>query len=132
MLTAVYTKRNPALPAAARLTEPHIIPIHEAGEIDGGLYLVMPVIAGIDVHSLLQRYGPMSPRRAVQVIEQLAAALDAAHATGLVHRDVKPSNALMTNSDFTYLIDFGIARDAEATQVTKPRSTDESVDHWVS
>ncbi len=105
--------------AAARLTEPHIIPIHEAGEIDGRLYLVMPVIAGIDVHSLLQRDGPMSPRRAVQVIEQLAAALDAAHATGLVHRDVKPSNALMTKSDFTYLIDFGIARDAGATQVTK-------------
>jgi serine/threonine protein kinase len=105
--------------AAARLTEPHIIPIHEAGEIDGRLYLVMPVIGGIDVHSLLQRDGPMSPQRAAHVIGQLAAALDAAHAAGLVHRDVKPSNALMTNGDFTYLIDFGIARDGEATKVTK-------------
>lgn len=105
--------------AAARLTEPHVIPIYEAGEIDGRLYLVMPVIGGIDVHSLLQRDGPMNPQRAAHVIEQLAAALDAAHAAGLVHRDVKPSNALMTNGDFTYLIDFGIARDSEATQVTK-------------
>jgi serine/threonine protein kinase len=105
--------------AAARLTEPHIIPIHEAGEIDGRLYLVMPIIGGIDVHSLLQRDGPMNPQRAAHVIGQLAAALDAAHAAGLVHRDVKPSNALMTNGDFTYLIDFGIARDGEATKVTK-------------
>jgi serine/threonine protein kinase len=61
----------------------------------------------------------MSPQRAVGVIEQLAAALDAAHAAGLVHRDVKPSNALMTNDDFTYLIDFGIAHNAGATKVTK-------------
>jgi serine/threonine-protein kinase len=105
--------------AAARLTEPHIIPIHEAGEIDGRLYLVMPIIGGIDVHSLLQRDGPMSPQRAAHVIEQLAAALDAAHAAGLVHRDIKPSNALIASGDFTYLIDFGIARDAAATKVTK-------------
>ncbi len=103
---------------AARLTEPHIIPIHEAGEIDGRLYLVMPVIDGIDVHSLLRRDGPMSPQRAVQVIEQLAAALNAAHAAGLVHRDIKPSNALLTGDDFVYLIDFGIAHDAAATRLT--------------
>jgi Protein kinase domain len=83
---------------AARLTEPHIIPIHEAGEIEGRLYLVMPVIDGIDVHGVLQRDGPMSPQRAVSVIGQLAAALDAAHAVGLVHRDVKPSNALVTGA----------------------------------
>jgi serine/threonine protein kinase len=70
---------------AARLTEPHIVPIYEAGEIDGRLYLVMPVIEGVDVHSLLQRDGPMSPPWPVQVIEQLAAALNAAHKHGLVH-----------------------------------------------
>jgi serine/threonine protein kinase len=104
---------------AARLTEPHIIPIHDTGEVDGRLYLVMPIINGTDVGTLLKRGGPMSPQRAVPVIEQLAAALDAAHAAGLVHRDVKPSNALMTSSDFTYLIDFGIAHDAAATKVTK-------------
>jgi serine/threonine protein kinase len=104
---------------AARLTEPHIIPIHDTGEVDGRLYLVMPIIDGIDVGTLLKREGPMSPRRAVVVIEQLAAALDAAHAAGLVHRDVKPSNALMANRDFTYLIDFGIAHNVAATRVTK-------------
>nr|BBX79940.1 protein kinase [Mycobacterium florentinum] len=104
---------------AARLTEPHIIPVHDTGEVDGRLYLVMPIIDGVDVGTLLEREGPMGPRRAVLVIEQLASALDAAHTAGLVHRDVKPSNALMTNRDFTYLIDFGIAHDVAATRVTK-------------
>jgi beta-N-acetylhexosaminidase len=104
--------------AAARLTEPHIIPIHDSGEIDGRLYLVMPVVDGIDVASLLERDGPMSPQLAVKVIEQLASALDAAHVAGLVHRDVKPSNALMTGRGFVYLIDFGIAHDSAATKLT--------------
>lgn len=104
--------------AAARLNEPHIIPIHDTGEIDGQLYLVMPIIDGTDAQGLLQRDGPMSPERAVRFAEQLAAALDAAHAVGLVHRDVKPSNALVTGSDFVYLIDFGIAHDTTATKLT--------------
>jgi serine/threonine kinase PknH len=103
---------------AARLTEPHIIPIYEAGEIDGRLYLVMPVIDGIDLHTELQRGGPMSPPRAVHVIEQLAAALNAAHRHGLVHRDIKPQNALLTGDDFVYLIDFGIVHDAKSTRLT--------------
>ncbi|OBA61137.1 hypothetical protein A5647_12075 [Mycobacterium sp. 1100029.7] len=103
----------------ARLTEPHIIPIHDTGEVDGRLYLVMPIIDGVDVGTLLKREGPISPQRAVVVIEQLASALDAAHAAGLVHRDIKPSNALMTERDFTYLIDFGIAHNVAATRVTK-------------
>ncbi|GAB3038585.1 serine/threonine-protein kinase PknH/PknJ [Mycobacterium bourgelatii] len=103
---------------AARLNEPHIIPIHEAGEIDGRLYLVMPIVEGTDVHELLQRDGPMSPARAVHIIEQLAAALDAAHAAGLVHRDIKPQNTLVTSRDFAYLIDFGIARDGSGSKLT--------------
>ncbi len=103
---------------AARLTQPHIIPIYDTGEVDGRLYLVMPIIDGIDVQGLLARDGPMSPQRAVDVITQLAAALHAAHAVGLVHRDIKPSNALVTSDDFVYLIDFGIARDQTATKLT--------------
>ncbi len=104
---------------AARLNEPHIIPIYEAGDIEGRLYVAMPVIDGIDLHSLLQRDGPMAPRLAVKVIEQIGAALDAAHAAGLVHRDVKPSNALMTAKEFVYLIDFGIAHDTSASRLTR-------------
>jgi serine/threonine kinase PknH len=106
---------------AARLTEPHIIPIHDTGEIDGQLYLVMPIIDGTDAHGLLQRDGPMSPQHAVRFVEQLASALDAAHSVGLVHRDVKPGNALVTGNGFVYLIDFGIAHDAAAS--TKLTST---------
>jgi serine/threonine-protein kinase len=103
---------------SARLTEPHIIPIHDTGEIDGQLYLVMPAVDGTDLQALLKRDGPIAPARAVHVIEQLAAALDAAHAAGLVHRDVKPSNVLLTGRDFVYLIDFGIAHDAGAPKLT--------------
>ncbi|OBJ03342.1 hypothetical protein A5660_20575 [Mycobacterium alsense] len=104
---------------AARLAEPHIVHIYDTGEIDGQLYLVMPIIEGVDVQELLRRDGPMSPQRAVRVIEQLADALHAAHAVGLVHRDVKPSNALVAERDFVYLIDFGIAHDAAATKLTR-------------
>ena len=104
---------------AARLTEPHIIPIHDTGEIDGRLYLVMPIIEGIDVQTVLERDGPMTPPRAVHVIRQLAAALNVAHRNGLVHRDIKPTNALMTPDDHVYLIDFGIAHDASATRMTQ-------------
>jgi serine/threonine protein kinase len=103
----------------ARLTEPHIIPIHDTGEVEGRLYLVMPIIDGTDVGTLLKREGPLSPQRTAVIIEQLAAALDAAHDAALVHRDVKPSNALVTNRDFTYLIDFGIAHNVAATKVTQ-------------
>jgi len=107
---------------AARLTEPHIVPVHDTGEIDGRLYLVMPIIDGTDLHTLLTRNGPMSPQDAVQVVEQLASALNAAHRNGLVHRDVKPSNALVTDDGFVYLIDFGIAHDASATKLTSTGS----------
>ncbi len=104
--------------AAARLAEPHIIPIHEADEIDGHLYLVMPVIEGTDVQALLNRDGHLSPQLSVKIIEQLAAALDAAHAGGLVHRDVKPSNALITADEFVYLIDFGLVHDGASKKLT--------------
>jgi serine/threonine protein kinase len=104
---------------AARLTEPHIIPIHDTGEIDGRMYLVMPIIEGVDVQTVLEREGSMHPARAVHVIRQLAAALNMAHRNGLVHRDIKPSNALMTSDEHVYLIDFGIAHDAAATRITQ-------------
>jgi serine/threonine-protein kinase len=94
--------------AAASLQEPHVIPIHGFGEIDGSLFLDMRLVRGTDLESLLQKE-PVAPSRAVAIIGQIAAALDAAHADGLIHRDVKPQNILVTRADFAYLVDFGIA-----------------------
>ncbi|WP_067532049.1 protein kinase domain-containing protein [Nocardia crassostreae] len=104
--------------AAARLSEPHIIPIHGYGEIDGQLFLDMRLVEGTDLAALLVRGGPLPPVRAVGILEQAAAALDAAHRQGLVHRDVKPSNILIAPGDFAYLIDFGIARGDDDTSLT--------------
>lgn len=105
--------------AAARLAEPHIIPIHDWGVIEGRLFIDMRLVAGTDLRTVLQSGGPLSPQRAVTVIEQIAAALDAAHADGLVHRDVKPANILVTDADFAYLADFGIAHHAGDSAVTQ-------------
>lgn len=109
--------------AAARLREPHIVPIHDYGEIDGRLFLDMRLIDGVDLGTVVTQHGPLPPARAVHVIEQIAAALDAAHAAGLVHRDVKPSNIVLGDRDFAYLIDFGIARDDSATAMTSIGTT---------
>jgi serine/threonine-protein kinase len=97
---------------AAGLNDPHIVPIHHFGEIDGRLYVDMRLIDGPDLGSLLARR-PLDAPRAVAIIEQVASALDEAHRAGLVHRDVKPSNILVAKEDFAYLIDFGIARDTD-------------------
>lgn len=105
--------------AAARLAEPHIIPIHDWGVIEGRLFIDMRLVQGSDLRAILQADGPLSPQRALTVVEQIAAALDAAHEGGLVHRDVKPANILVTPADFAYLADFGIARHESDTAVTQ-------------
>jgi serine/threonine protein kinase, bacterial len=105
--------------AAGRLTEPHVVPIHDYGEIDGQLYLDMRLIEGTDLSTMLRRTGPMSPPRAVAIVRQIAAALDAAHSAGVTHRDVKPENVLVTHDDFAYLVDFGIARGATDPGLTQ-------------
>jgi serine/threonine-protein kinase len=104
---------------AGRLTEPHVVPIHDYGEIDGRFYVEMRLIDGTDLRSLLRRYGPLAPARAVALVRQVAAALDAAHGNGVTHRDVKPENILVTDSDFAYLVDFGIARAATDPGLTQ-------------
>ncbi len=106
---------------AAAVDHPNIIPIFDAGEADGVLFIAMRYVAGQDVHSLLQRAGPLPVSRAIGIITQVAAALDAAHACGLVHRDVKPANMLLgglaehSTGDHVYLSDFGISKAVHAT-----------------
>ena len=110
--------------AAAGLNEPHAAPIHGFGEIDGRLYLDMRLIEGRNLGTILADSDkPLGPALAVTVIEQIAAALDAAHEAGLIHRDVKPSNILITEREFAYLIDFGIARTAGEAGLTTAGST---------
>src|SRR6185312_7223992 len=84
--------------AAAGVDEPHIIPVYEAGEDRGVLFIAMRFVRGGDVRSLIDRGGPLPPARATEIISQVASALDAAHARGLVHRDVKPANMLLEES----------------------------------
>ena len=110
---------------AASLNDPHIVPIHSYGEIDGQLYVDMRLVEGRDLEEYIaENGGRLSADRAVTVIEQVAAALDSAREVGLIHRDVKPSNILITNArDFVYLIDFGIARTAADTALTRAGHT---------
>ncbi|MEJ2889552.1 serine/threonine-protein kinase [Actinomycetospora sp. OC33-EN06] len=95
---------------AASLNDPHVIPIHSYGEIDGRLYLEMRLVEGVDLGRMLRDRGGLPTDRALALLDQAASALDAAHARRLVHRDVKPSNLLVTPDDFVYLVDFGIAQ----------------------
>ena len=104
---------------AARLQEPHVIPVHDFGEIDGVLYIDMRLVEGVSVKGELRANGTLPPARTVSIIGQVAAALDAAHANGLVHRDIKPENVLLTPDDFAYLVDFGIAHGGGEATVTK-------------
>ena len=100
---------------AASIDHAGIVPIYEAGETEGQLYIAMRYVDGTDLGSLIRREGALEPPRAIDLVSQLADALDAAHARGLVHRDVKPSNALIAlegSAEHVYLADFGLTRSA--------------------
>src|SRR5450759_2770774 len=106
--------------AAAAVDDPHIIPVFEAGEASGVLFIAMRYVRGGDVRTLLDQVGPLPPARATEILSQVASALDAAHVHGLVHRDVKPANMLLDSSagtdrpDHVYLSDFGLSKQALA------------------
>ena len=103
---------------AAAVNNPHIIPVFRADEADGLLFIAMLYVTGGDVGSLVHRQGALPPGRAVEIVSQVASALDAAHRRGLVHRDVKPSNMLLdgdSEPDHVYLSDFGLAKTATGT-----------------
>ncbi|MGO8959656.1 MAG: serine/threonine-protein kinase [Streptosporangiaceae bacterium] len=105
---------------AAAVDDPHIIPVYEAGESNGVLFIAMRLVRGGDLRSLLDREGPLSRAPATEIISQVASALDAAHARGLVHRDVKPANMLLDASAgsgrpvHVYLSDFGLSKQSLA------------------
>lgn len=111
----------------ARVVEhPNIVRVQEAGEIDGLLYILMQYIAGSDLRALIEGRGRLDPDRAVEIIAEVAGALDAAHSKGLLHRDVKPANILIAQVDGqAYLADFGLAtQTGSLTQMTR-------TGHWV-
>ena len=123
--------------AAAAVDHPNIIPIYEAGEAGGSLFIAMRYVQGGDVKSLLERRGPLPAWRAWSIISQVAAALDAAHAYGLVHRDVKPANMLLDTTaaaagqgrvlpddrpEHVYLSDFGISKQSLAASSLTQRA----------
>jgi serine/threonine-protein kinase len=108
----------------ASIEHPNVVPVYAAGEEDGHLYLVMRYVPGTDLHHLLRSDGRLAPARAASVVAQVADALDAAHAAGLVHRDVKPANVLIAG-DHAYLSDFGITR----VQTSDTRITDSG--NWI-
>ncbi len=107
---------------AASIDHPCVAPVHEAGEFEGSPYLIMRFIDGEDLSEVLAREGRLLPARAARITEQVGAALEAAHHAGLVHRDVKPANVMLTRardgSEHVYLTDFGLTRPPERTHLT--------------
>jgi YVTN family beta-propeller protein len=97
---------------AASIDHPNVIPVYEAGEAEGRLFIAMRYVEGTDLGTLIARTGNLDPPRAIRILEQVAAALDAAHRRGLVHRDVKPANILITEDgeEHAYLTDFGLTK----------------------
>ena len=108
---------------AARLEHPSVVPVYDSREVDGELVVAMRLVKGGDLRRLIDRDGPLPPDRAIDLLAQVADALDAAHAAGIVHRDVKPHNILV-EGDRAYLSDFGLAKALdESGAPAAPRSS---------
>ena len=103
---------------AAGLSHPNIVAVFDVGEDDGVPYIVMEYVPGRTLAELMEGSGPLDPDRAVDLVLQACAGLEHAHAAGLVHRDVKPQNLLVRDDDAVKIVDFGIARPVDGTQLT--------------
>jgi serine/threonine protein kinase len=114
---------------AASLDHPSIVPIYDAGEEDGLLYIAMACVEGSDLKTLLGREGRLPTRRALRIIGQIGAALEAAHTRGLVHRDVKPANILVAADDRAYLSDFGVVKELASNGSTRTGSFIGTIDY---
>ena len=99
---------------AAAIDHPNVVPIFDAGDEDGLLFITMRLVQGTDMRALIDAAGRIEPRRGARIVRQVGAALDAVHAGGMLHRDVKPSNVLLGRADHVYLSDFGLAKRAAA------------------
>jgi serine/threonine-protein kinase len=104
---------------AASIDHPNVLPVYDAGEDRGRMFIAMRYVEGTDLRELLAAEPKLSLARVTRIVGQVAAALDAAHARGLVHRDVKPANILLEVGDHVYLSDFGVAKDAAALSLTR-------------
>jgi serine/threonine protein kinase len=104
---------------AAGLSHPNLVAVYDVGEEDGLPYIVMEYVEGETLAELMARTGPMPPDRAVDLLLQVCAGLEHAHAAGLVHRDIKPQNLLVRSDGVAKIADFGIARTHQATQLTQ-------------
>jgi predicted ATPase len=110
---------------AASLDHPHLLPVYEAGEAEGTLFLAMRLVEGASLAELLRREGRLAPELSLRLLSQLGQALEAAHAAGLLHRDVKPQNVLVAGSgerEHAYLCDFGLARRLSGGSLTQERA----------
>jgi hypothetical protein len=118
---------------AASLDHPNVVPIVDAGEEDGVLYLAMELVEGLDLREILRRESRLDPERAIRLVAQVADALDAAHVAGLIHRDVKPANILVRGEvevEHAYVCDFGLARHlSSASSLTTDRGLVGTIDY---
>src|SRR5207247_2029520 len=107
---------------AASIDHPNVIPIYEAGEHEGTLFIAMRYVEGTDLARLIEDEGPLAADRTASFVTQVASALDAAHERGLIHRDVKPGNILVGRDDRAYLSDFGVVKELAGAGTTRTGS----------
>ena len=127
---AVFRKRfELEASIAERVEHPHVVPVLDSGEHDGTPYLAQRLIRGGSLDDRLEREGALDIDFALRVCSEVASGLDALHATGLFHRDVKPANILLDEAETAYITDFGLAKDSQGSLLTRPGQTLGSLDY---